>query len=518
MHARTLVVVVTGLTTAAAGLVGLPAHAAGASVTVVATTRSGEEIAPLAYALNLRTGKTSSIDASQTRDLSPGRYAIGAYIQDSGKTTSGLLDLTVAARVVNVKGPTKVAFDLTKSKRVFLGVDDRSVRPLALAVVPFATVKGKPKKIVNEAGIVWPPTGTYVLPSNDAGLSLGVHGILGKPGDDPGPVRYDLAKTYKGIPADVSLSGKRKSLARVNLDVSVVDINTSGFMQLIPATPKRKPITGVDLGVPVLGKQVSYRTPNLQWATTLNLTGLAATTGFAQLKENYKRKGDKPFRYAAGKTYEESWGQGVWGPRANSPAIFKQGGQVQVRGGQPICPFAGVGVTLDDCQFQPATFSYRLDKAGSSVGKGQAIRTAVPASPAWYTAVLNAKRENGDLMQAVDATWYFRAGRPGPDGPLGAGNLQILPAGLNPKHQTPAKSTSVGVTVVGLAGVRSVTVEYSTDGGKTWEKATTTGKVNKWTAKVANPNGEGTVSLRVKATAASGAFVEYTVTDAYGTQ
>lgn len=518
MHARTLVVACVGLTTAAAGLGGFPAFAAGASVTVVATTRSGEKIQPLAYALNLSTGKQFSIDAGLSRELRPGRYAIGAYIQDTGKSTSGLLDLTVAARVVNVKGPTKVSFDLNKAKRVFLGVDDEDARPLALAVVPFAKVKGKPKKIVNEAGIVWPATGTYVLPSNDAGLSLGAHGVLGKPGDESGPVRYDLAKVYKGIPADVSLTGKRKSLARVNLDVSVIDVNTRGFMQLIPATAKRKPITGVDLGVPVLGKQISYRSPGLQWATTLNLNGLAATTGFAQLKENYKRKGTKPFLYAGGKTYRESWGQGVWGPRANSPAIFKQGGQVQVRGGQPICPFAGVGVTLDDCQFQPGTFSYRLEKAGSPVGKGQAIRTAVPAAPAWYTAVLNAKRENGDLMQTVDATWYFRAGRPGPDGPLGAGNLQILPAGLDPKHLTKAGSTAVGVTVVGLKGVRSVAVEYSTDGGKTWKKANVTGKGTKWRAKVANPSGEGTVSLRVKATARTGAFVSYTVTDAYGTR
>lgn len=515
MHARTLAVAVTGLTTAAVGLFVLPALAASPSVTVVATTRSGEKIQPLAYALNLNSGKHYSIDASQSKNLPPGRYAIGAYIQQAPESGHGLLDLTVAARVVDVKGATKVAFDLNKAKRVFLGVDDRSVRPVALAVVPFATVKGKPKKIVNEAGIVWPATGTYVLPSNDPRLSLGAHGILGKPGDDPGPVRYDLAKTYKGIPADVSLTGKKKALARVNLDVSVIDVNTAGFMQLIPATPKRKPITGVDLGIPVLGEQVSYRSPNLQWATTLNLTGLAATTGFAQLKEDYKRKGDKPFLYAGGKTYKESWGQGVWGPRANSPAIFKQGGQVQVRGGQPICPFAGVGVTLDDCQFQPSAYSYRLARAGSSVGKGQAIRTAVPASPAWYTATLSAKRENGDLMQAVDATWYFRAGRAGPDGPLGAGVLQILPAGLDPKHLTKAGSTSVGVTVVGLAGVRSVAVEYSTDGGKTWKKATATGKGAKWSAQVANPS-SGAVSLRVKATARSGAYVSYTVAQAYG--
>jgi hypothetical protein len=72
------------------------------------------------------------------------------------------------------------------------------------------------------------------------------------------------------------------------------------------------------------------------------------------------------------------------------------------------------------------------------------------------------------------------------------------------------------VTVGQLKGVKSVVVEYSTD-GKTWKKAKVTGSGAKWTGKVVNP-GKGHVSLRVTATARSGASVSYTVTDAYGTK
>lgn len=510
MSVRTLLVAITGLATAATGLVAIPALAAAPSLAVTASSRSGEQVDPLAYALNLRTGKQYSIDAGTRKALPAGSYAVGAYILDGTA-------LTVAAKVVKVAGPAKVNFATAKAKKVFLKVDDDSVRPTALAVVPFATVNGKPKKFLREDGIAWPPADTYVLPSKDKALSLGVHGVLGRPGDSPGPVRYDLAKAYGGIPADVGLTATKAKLAKVNLDVSVIDAQQNGTLQLAAARPNRKAITGVDLGGPVLGKQVSYRSPGLQWATTLNLNGLAGVAGFAQLKEKFKRKGTKAFLYAAGKSYRESWGQGVWGPRANSPAIFEQGGKVNVRGGQPICPFAGVGVTLDDCQLQPATFSYRLAKSGSAVSQGTAVSAALGPRPTWYTVTLSAQRqEGGDFMRAVGAQWYFKAARGGPTGPVGAGVLRISPAGLDAFHRTASASTPVRIVVADLAKVRKVSLEYSTDGGKTWKNAKITGKGTKWSGKVANPGGDGTVSLRVKATAAGGAFVRYTVTDAYG--
>lgn len=507
MHARTLLVAVTGLATAATGLVGVAASAAGPSLAVNAITRSGQPAETLAYAMNLATGKKIQINTGDRTALPRGRYAVGAYITDNSA-------LTVAARVVNVTKASTVTFDTGKARKVELKVDDTSVRPSALAVVPFATVKGKLKTFIGDNGIQWPAEGTYVLPAKDKALSLGVHGALTKPGDGPSPVRYDLAKVFTGLPGDASLSGRKAALARVNMNVSVIDEDHSAFLRLVPARANLKPLTGSEVGRPILGNQVSYRTPGLQWHSQVSMSGL---NGFSNMTEKFKRKGKKKFLYAAGKTYKESWGNGVWGPRANSPAIFNQGGRVQVRGGQPLCSNALVGVTLDDCQFQPVSFSYRLNKAGTVLASGEAVSAPLPAKPTWYTATLTAQRDdNGaDLMKTLKARWYFRAGGPGPTGPLNAGTLQITPAGLDARHFTAAASTSVGVAVGQLKGVRSVVVEYSTNGGKTWKKAKVTGKGAKWTGKVANP-GKGLMSLRVTATARSGASVSYTVTDAYG--
>ena len=89
-------------------------------------------------------------------------------------------------------------------------------------------------------------------------------------------------------------------------------------------------------------------------------------------------------------------------------------------------------------------------------------------------------------MTALSARWYFRAGGPGPTGPLNAGTLKIEPAGLDARHITKAAATPVKVTVGQFKGVRTVSVEYSTDGGKTWKKAKITGRGAKWTGKVAN--------------------------------
>lgn len=507
MHARTLLVAVTGLATAATGLVGVPASAAGPSLAVKAITRSGQSTETLAYAMNLTSGKTFQIDSGDPKPLPAGRYAVGSYVPDNST-------LTVAARVVSIKKATTITFDLGKARKVELQVDDSSVRPTALAVVPFATVKGKLKTFIAAHGTQWPAAATYVLPAAGKALTLGVHGALTRPGDGPSPVRYDLAKVFSGLPGDASISARKAGLARVNMNVSVLDEDHTAYLRLVPARADLKPLTGVEVGNAILGKQVSYRTPGLQWHSQVSMSGLS---GFANMTEKFKRKGKKKFLYAAGKTYKESWGNGVWGPRANSPAIFNEGGRIQVRGGQPLCSNALVGVTLDDCQFQPVEFSYRLNKADTVLASGQALSAPLPAKPTWYTATLTARRDSGgaDLMKTLNARWYFRAGGPGPTGPLNAGTLQIQPAGLDARHLTAAASTPVKVTVGQLKAVRTVTVEYSTDGGKTWKKARTTGRGATWNAKVANP-GKGSVSLRVTAKARNGASVSYTVTEAYG--
>ena len=133
MHARTLLVAVTGLATAATGLVGVPALAAGPSLAVKAITRSGQSSETLAYALNLANGKQVQIGTGERTALPAGRYAVGAYIQDNST-------LTVAARVVNVNKAATVTFDLGKARKV----RTERRRLLACARAPWPSSPSRP--------------------------------------------------------------------------------------------------------------------------------------------------------------------------------------------------------------------------------------------------------------------------------------------------------------------------------------------------------------------------------------
>jgi hypothetical protein len=321
-------------------------------------------------------------------------------------------------------------------------------------------------------------------------------------------VRYDLVKSYRGVPADIALRDTKAKMTRVDLNVSTIDHDQNTFLKLVPLNPHGKPVVAADVGAPVLGKQASYRTAGLSWAATLSMS--APTSGFAALTADGKKHRRV---YAAGHTERETWGAGVWGPRPASPAIYTAGGQLRVGGGPPICAWSGTGVTLSDCQLQPQQVTYTVSQGATKLGSGQSVAVGVGA-PAWYDVTLDAGRGNGDLCTAVSATWHVKAGGPGQ---VETGYLHLSPGGLNSRNQAKGGSTtSITVQSVGLKAVRTATLAYSTD-GKTWHKVKLVRQGGRWTGKIHNP-ANGAVSLRATATGASGASISETVTDAYGVQ
>jgi hypothetical protein len=62
---------------------------------------------------------------------------------------------------------------------------------------------------------------------------------------------------------------------------------------------------------------------------------------------------------------------------------------------------------------------------------------------------------------------------------------------------------------------RTLTVEFSTDDGRTWRPATVRGTGDRRTAQVTNPAGTGFVSLRAHATDTAGNTAAVTVLRAY---
>jgi hypothetical protein len=493
------------------------ADAGTANVRLAAIGRSGATSPISGSAINLSTGKVYALNAGAAAALPGGRYVVGSYINDYPA-------MTVAARTVTIGRSTTVTFDARKGKKVTFNVGDPSVAPVDLAVVPFARVKGKEIPFIRTTTHDWPASNTYVLPDSAAEVRLGIHAVLGK-ADASGPVRYDLAYSRKGMPAAVSFSTSKAKLARVDLNVATVDADQNSFLEL---TAKRKdltPVTGVRVGAPVLGRQTSYRTPGLQWGSVLAMNSLSSS---AFLEEDQKAK---KLLYAAGRTYREEWGLGVWGPRPTSPAIYSQDGQLRIAGGPPICAFGGTGVTLaaptGGCQLQPQAFSYTLTRAGKALGKGETVAARIDAKkPQWYTATMSASRGGGDLATKVSAKWYFQAGGTTRtetptlitirENQVAPGYIRILVKGADERNRVaPGSRTTLTMSVQKFGKVAGMALKYSTDGGATWKAAKVAHKGSNWVATVPAP-GSGAVSLRASAKSASGATVEQTVVNAYG--
>jgi hypothetical protein len=89
--------------------------------------------------------------------------------------------------------------------------------------------------------------------------------------------------------------------------------------------------------------------------------------------------------------------------------------------------------------------------------------------------------------------------------------LNVAPAG---------KAFSIPVTVGRTSDSsarpnRTLTAEFSTDDGRTWQPATVRGSGDRRTVQVTNPAGPGFVSLRANATDAAGNTAAVTVLRAY---
>lgn len=503
------------LVTLVGGVFALPADAGTANVRLVAVNRAGEKVAVSGSAVNVATGKVTPINAGSAAVLPTGTYVVGSYVNDYPA-------LTVAARRVTIGGSTTVTFDARKGRKVTFDVGDASVAPVDLAVVPLATVQGKPRSFIPAAGQGWPAANTYVLPDPAAaGVRLGIHGVLARSGESS-PVRYDLAYSLAGMPSAVSFATTKAKLARVDLTVATLDADHSSRLALIAKQKNLVPVTGVPVGVQVLGKQVSYRTPGLQWASALAMNSLGSS---AFLEENRKAK---KLLYAAGKTYREEWGVGVWAPTPARPAIFSQNGRLTIAGGPPICAFSGAGVTLTSCQVQPQTFSYSLARGGTSLGRGQAVTATIDASRAqWYTATMSGSRDGqGDLASKVSAKWYFQAGGRyrretktaiyTGENPVLPGYIRIVPKGADARNRVPGGAkTALTMSLLQFGKVKTVTLQYSTDGGKSWKPVKAVRKGASWVASVPAP-GTGAVSLKVSVKGPTGAKVEQTIVNAYG--
>jgi hypothetical protein len=219
--------------------------------------------------------------------------------------------------------------------------------------------------------------------------------------------------------------------------------------------------------------------------------------------------------YQAGRTYDQRWNRGVFGPRLGTPAGYREG---VTRTGDRIT----VGVArFGDGEGRPgdsatAARTTALYRDGELVA-GADGTVDVPAGAAAYRLELNIERGAPfELSTKTRAVWTFQSGHVDGQTALPLWDIRFTPD-LDRYNAVPSGRTcAVPVTVTAQAGsspgrLGPVTVEVSFDDGATW-RAT---PLHNGAILVAHPNGDGFVSLRAKATGSAGNSVEQTVIHAY---
>ncbi|MBP2330857.1 subtilisin family serine protease [Kibdelosporangium banguiense] len=227
--------------------------------------------------------------------------------------------------------------------------------------------------------------------------------------------------------------------------------------------------------------------------------------------------------YQAGRTYEESYNRGVFGPvlpQTRSPGSYVTRVENSIQVNAPLWG-DGSGNAGSSIVDSGVTTLYRDGKKiGEEPNAGYGA-FEVPADTGNYTLFTEGIRTNtgvSDVTTAVRASWTFRSGPAGPDPvrvPLST--VRYTPA-LDATNSAPAGESFIIPVSVQAQGSgtgtvpKTLTVEASFDGGQTWSAATVVANVF---AIVQHPNDATSVSLRAKASDRAGNTVEQTIINAY---
>ncbi|GAA3934881.1 S8 family serine peptidase [Actinoplanes auranticolor] len=225
-------------------------------------------------------------------------------------------------------------------------------------------------------------------------------------------------------------------------------------------------------------------------------------------------------RYRAGRTYSEDWNRAVFAPWVGGDINAALRIENTIVAGVPLFG-DGVGHWGDA---RPDTARTALYSGGKLIGEEPSgyAEFEVPAGNAQYRLEQSATRGAPfRLSTSVSAAWTFRSATAGETPTrLPLSTVRFSPR-VNELNVAPAgKAFSIPVTVGRTSGSaarpnRTLTAEFSTDDGRTWQPATVRGTGDRRTVQVTNPAGPGFVSLRANATDAAGNTAAVTVLRAY---
>ncbi|MEV4159677.1 S8 family serine peptidase [Nonomuraea dietziae] len=228
--------------------------------------------------------------------------------------------------------------------------------------------------------------------------------------------------------------------------------------------------------------------------------------------------------YQRGRTHAEQWNRGVFAPtggaEAAHDAIIRTGDRISVN----FNFYHGDGQGRPGYSRAPRQRS-ALYRDGRLVAEGAAVHSQlfhVPPEAATYRVETEAERDEPFTSTRVFAAWTFRSEHAPGTVRLPSATISFAPALNNRNISRGGVPLAVPVTVwqtpgTGAGGrLKDLNVEMSTDDGATWSTPKLVRTPAGGVVFLRNP-ATGHVSLRAKATDASGNTVEQTIIRAYRT-
>ncbi|MET8153313.1 S8 family serine peptidase [Actinoplanes sp. NPDC049668] len=481
---------------------------------------------PAEYFTSLnRLGTAEFYDASGTEATEVVRLPKGEYGLLSWTFTETDLTMLVQPRLV-VGGPATVRLDARRGKPVKITVPRKDATPALVAI--------NADWVNEDFGV-----GASALSENGSDLFLGQVGPRGRQAGFYSSVNAAFAKfdaageTFRDTPFLYNLSYLKKGAFYDGYTkrVRARDLATvkSGFGY------EAAGVTGVkynwsDLGPDIGGWAVGipFRLPSKRTDYLSTEGGVTWSGDFGQELQSDPDSFPETLsiavvpntRYKPGRTYRQEWNRAAFAPSVAGDI------DAAVRDGDVIQAFVplfsdGVGHLGDSRTDTARTALYR---GGTLVGEEPSTYAEfeVPPGAARYRLEQSATRGAPfRLSTSVSAAWTFRSATTG-ETPvrLPLSTVRFSPP-VDAKNVAPAgRAFAIPVTVERTTGSaarpnRALTVDFSTDDGRTWRKAKVRGTGDRRVVLVSNPAGAGFVSLRANATDAAGNTAAVTVLRAY---
>ncbi len=476
------------------------------------------------------------VDGVGTVRLPVGDYGVvtdTATPADDSSGTAASVTMQVVPKV-SVKEGTTITLDARKGVKTSISVADRPGAVRQTISVDYILDMGPGSLSGGLFAGIGDPQDLYVVPvaaASGTTLAYGLSAVLASPKGTAKPYQYYLvmAAPLGSIPDNPVWTVRTKDLAErqvrfraqgkpADAEFARSPLYLQGQFFIFGAwNMVSMPITRTD-----------YISPAPRWSSTMAFqrpAGEPRTAPFGFVN-------DMTDKFAAGRPTGEEWNKAAVGPGLGVSPNYSAG---IVRSGEnfyayvpmfsPAAPNQGNMVAF---QYAFATGDTSLALEGhdpvSSGAPGIGAFAGLPAGKSRYTLAASATRNesNGwhDLATTTEATWTFSSSVEDND-LLPLMHLRTTGAFDDLNRARPGLfSLTVDVlrqprSPATTAKVRKVTVEYSTDDGKTWKRApVVVGSGNSWRAVLVNPR-SGLVSLRTTATDSAGDSHTSTVIRAY---